>query len=366
MRIVPLLVLAGCWPLIPGDVHRANLGETDGDGDTDVDADTDADADADTDADADADADTDADTDTDTETPLACAEADLRGVPVSGSLPGAGDDLAASCAPSGRPDVVWEYTANAAGRYQFDASGSDGDTALAVFETCSGPELACEDDTLGDLPVVVLDLAAGEQVLVAVEAKGAAGTLALNVNLVPATELDCADGADDDLDGDFDCDDADCATLPSCVNPELACGNLADDDGDGYTDCLDSDCSARASCATCADYLLPSLWPQYGVVGTTRFMANDTVGTCGGYGEDVSLEYRVPLDAYYTFDTVGSPIDTVLYANLATCGGIEVACNDDFGATLESSFSGYLSAGDVVILTVDSFAAPGAFVLNIH
>ncbi len=60
----------------------------------------------------------------------------------------------------------------------------------------------------------------------------------------------CANGVDDDCDGDVDCDDADCVTRPVCVATETNCDDRVDNDGDGATDCADDDCFTVPSCTT--------------------------------------------------------------------------------------------------------------------
>lgn len=58
-------------------------------------------------------------------------------------------------------------------------------------------------------------------------------------------EADCGDARDDDGDHLVDCDDSDCAALPSCFED---CHNATDDDGDGLVDCLDASCASKAPC----------------------------------------------------------------------------------------------------------------------
>jgi hypothetical protein len=62
-------------------------------------------------------------------------------------------------------------------------------------------------------------------------------------------ETNCVDNVDNDMDGDTDCADADCAAHPTCPPPpETNCNNNVDDDSDGSTDCDDCDCVGTPSC----------------------------------------------------------------------------------------------------------------------
>ena len=66
------------------------------------------------------------------------------------------------------------------------------------------------------------------------------------IQLVPVRSEDCDNGADDDGDGDVDCEDSDC---PAC--PEI-CDNGIDDDRDRDIDCDDEDCSGVEPCRVIA------------------------------------------------------------------------------------------------------------------
>ncbi|WP_224242970.1 hypothetical protein [Hyalangium gracile] len=67
-------------------------------------------------------------------------------------------------------------------------------------------------------------------------------------------EVACDNTQDDDTDGDIDCVDTDCNSLPcgpgcTCIarkKAETDCNNQADDEGDGLIDCLDPDCDSRS------------------------------------------------------------------------------------------------------------------------
>lgn len=73
----------------------------------------------------------------------------------------------------------------------------------------------------------------------------------------PPSEVDCADGNDDDGDGFADCADPDCAGAPGCIETGH-CADRVDNDADGARDCDDSECLGDADCpesAHCADGL---------------------------------------------------------------------------------------------------------------
>lgn len=152
-----------------------------------------------------------------------------------------------------------------------------------------------------------------------------------------------------------------CGAIPRDRGPRWgrSSADLLDDDGDGRIDCLDADCAAAPACATCADHPLPSVVPPLGLLGSTAGAGNDEVGRCGGAGADLTFEFTAPADGDCPFDTVGSAFDTVLYAQLGPRGGPVANGNDDLGAPLSSSISGYLAAGDVPILVVDGDSAGG-------
>lgn len=62
---------------------------------------------------------------------------------------------------------------------------------------------------------------------------------------------ECSDGADNDFDGDYDCNDLDCAGAPDCF--ESDCDDGADNDRDGDYDCDDSDCADQEECQGTTD-----------------------------------------------------------------------------------------------------------------
>jgi hypothetical protein len=82
------------------------------------------------------------------------------------------------------------YTAPATGRHRIDTTGSDFDTALAVYSGCAGDsELFCSDDIDGAGGIrtsgFILEIAAGQSVIIAVSGfAGLTGAYQLNINLL--------------------------------------------------------------------------------------------------------------------------------------------------------------------------------------
>ena len=67
--------------------------------------------------------------------------------------------------------------------------------------------------------------------------------------VVPSSESNCSDLVDNDMDGDKDCDDSDCASDSACVvSAESDCADGVDNDVDGDIDCLDEDCDGVDDC----------------------------------------------------------------------------------------------------------------------
>jgi hypothetical protein len=80
----------------------------------------------------------------------------------------------------------------------------------------------------------------------------------------------------------------------------------------------------------------------------------------------VTYEFTAPADGTYTFDTVGSLYDTVLYV-LDGCEGAELDCDDDSAVGTQSEVVLTLTAGQTVIVVVDGFSSnSGDYVLNVQ
>lgn len=118
--------------------------------------------------------------------PGMCPDQDLGNtVPqsVMGDNTGLGDDHVSSCGDGGGEDAMYQFTAAAAGSYTFDTAGSPGDTILSVIDGCGGPELDCNDDTVGLTSEVTLMMAAGQTVIIVVDGYGGEiGPFTLNIS----------------------------------------------------------------------------------------------------------------------------------------------------------------------------------------
>jgi len=73
-------------------------------------------------------------------------------------------------------------------------------------------------------------------------------------------------------------------------------------------------------------------------------------------GGDRSFEFTAPAAGTYTFSSAGSDYDTVLYL-LDTCGGTELACDDDGGPSTQSELSYTFTAGQTVVVVLDGYSS---------
>ena len=175
-----------------------------------------------------------------------CVEEDIGGAVgpavTSGNTMGDDNDLDASCGGAGGNDHVISFTAPEANTFTFDTFGSDYDSKLSLYGDCDqGSELACNDDAGGTAQsVVVLDMSAGQTVLIVVDGfNGAIGNWILNISS-PVCGDDLA-GNGETCDG-VDLVGADCTTF-GFDGGALAC----------LDDCSDYDTSA---CTTCGNDIL--------------------------------------------------------------------------------------------------------------
>jgi len=231
-----------------------------------------------------------------------CETSDVSFTPRSfGSTAGGSDFLAGSCGGFGSPEVGVWFTAPVSGTYVFDLSGSLFDTVLYALDAMQCFELACNDDWVSTASQLQLGLAAGEQVVLVIDGGGGEQ-------------------------GDY-----------------------------GLTWSL-TDCPA-------AD--LGALVPQT-VMGSTLGGPSQLEGSCAFTASpETTYLFTAPFDGTYSFDTAGSNFDTVLYLLDGSCGGVELACDDNAASDGTSALSIDLGGGQQVVVVVDGYGG-GSFVLSVQ
>lgn len=117
---------------------------------------------------------------------------------------------------------------------------------------------------------------------------------------------------------------------------------------------------------SCVDENLGTVLGNDVAMGSTVGQGNDfTPGCVMSNAPDVQYVWTALVAGTYTFDTVGSSFDTVLYVR-EDCVGPELACNDDTVMT-QSEITVDLAAGQSVMIVVDGWNnASGNFTLNIN
>ena len=174
-------------------------------------------------------------------------------------------------------------------------------------------------------------------------------------------EVDCTDGIDGDGDGFLDCDDSDCATDTACT--EEICDDQLDEDGDGLVDCADPDCAIDFDCQVeCVDISTNNLGSALGmnvVTGSNIGMLDDQQGDCtlGENGEDVTFWWTAPVDGTFTFQTMNSNYDTVLFLQ-DNCLTEDQDCNDDGdfdNGDTSSVVEREMVQGEEVLIVIDGY-----------
>jgi hypothetical protein len=229
----------------------------------------------------------------------------------------ANDAVELSCGSFVEPEVLFAFTAPEAGSYTFSTGGSEVfDTVLAVLDgsACDGEELGCNDDEEGDLSSrVEVELAAGQQVLIAIESWGEeAGSVQVEVT--------------------------------------AGAGDVVEPQG----------CSATEE--------LPATLPA-SVSGDANYDADLLTPSCAFFGSagEALYQFTADQDARYRFDTRGSVADTLLQVlDGGDCTGAELACNDDSDlGGLSAIVDLDLSAGQTVLVNVDSLDGAGSYELTV-
>ena len=338
----------------------------------------------------------------------------------TGSTVGLSNDFLPSCSfGNTAPDTVWLFTLPFDTlSFVIDLGGSSYDTMLAVKgNSCSGPDLACNDDWIGLQSQVDLGASsAGLYTIIVDGFSSNSGSYVLNINATVVPGSACTDPL-------FAAGVLDCPTWAPCngtICEGPPCSNIVDDDGDGFTDfpddpgCTDfmdtteaDDCPSGPNCPECSDDLdndadafldypddpncIAASDDTEGCESdpTTTLMMPLTTGStvglsdffepsCGWFdsGADKTFLLTLPVDVTTLIaDTVGSTFDTTLALKSAACELTDIACDNDSGGVGQTSrlIMNGVSAGDYIYvidghnnssgtyaLTVRGFAEPGA------
>lgn len=214
-------------------------------------------------------------------------------VPVEGTTIGATGADFSSCADGyDFYDVWYRFTAPAAASYVISLCGSDFDTTLAVFDTCGGLEIACNDDACDSQSQVTVALTEGQSYVIRIAGyDGDVGVYRLSVTEyfeVPQNDT---------------CDTA----IP--VEKDIT------------------------------------------YYGTTAGATGAVAGPCGRNDRlDVWHAFVPERSGYHTISLCGSDMDTTL-AVYSQCGGQPLACNDDL-CDVQSEVVVDLTAGQEYLLRI--------------
>lgn len=116
----------------------------------------------------------------------------------------------------------------------------------------------------------------------------------------------------------------------------------------------------------CVDMVLPNESLPSGLSGEffpgmSRFQPS-CIDVVSG---EVTVSFTAPYDSTFTFDTVGSSFDTILYALGPNCSAPELECNDDSNGSLAASITLPMRGGESVVLVIDSFDDTGEWSLEV-
>lgn len=225
-------------------------------------------------------------------------------VTLNGSTTGATGASATTCSSNDTADVWHSYTASGNGDATFSLCGSSFDTSLAIFDSCGGTELACNDDFCGVQSEITMSVLSGTTYLVRVA--GFEGTTGDYDLLVTETHP-----AND-----------------SCSDPNVVIANVP-------------------------------------FVGSSVAAAGSDITSCGTDDTaDVWLSYTASVTATVAINLCGSDFDTTL-AVFDSCGGTELVCNDD-SCGLQSKVSLAVTSGTTYYLRIaGNNGATGNYTVNV-
>ena len=211
-------------------------------------------------------------------------------------------------------DGFYAWTPSASGLGVVTTCGLSGsDTTLAAYDSCGGALLACNDDSCGLQSAITFPVTSGTTYYVRIAGFGnqaVFGDISFDVPPPPAND--------------------NCAGAAAAVIGSNAWNNV----------------SATTE----------------GPSGSCNFGGNPD-------GLDVWFDYTAGAETFISIDTFGSAVGDTTMQIFDTCGGTELACNDDAGAGLQSQICNFpVVTGTHYIIRVASWgAAPvgGDGVLNI-
>ncbi|MCA9570513.1 MAG: matrixin family metalloprotease [Myxococcales bacterium] len=183
-----------------------------------------------------------------------------------------------------------------------------------------------------------------------------AGVCALYPDTCGPDEI-CDDGIDNDFDGDFDCDDLDCADDGACL--ELQCSDGFDDDGDQLVDCADPDCAGQPACVCAATSVLPC---DTTVTGTTVGGVNTVQQwACANWtttGPEKTYEVTFPQagTATVTVSNLGADLDLFITddANAGSCNP-NFCISQGSPGTSDEVRTFTIDAGETIAVVLDGF-----------
>jgi len=338
----------------------------------------------------------------------------------SGTTMSLADIYDPACESSDSNEATYSFTAPATDTYAFYVTNATFDTVLEVRDaTCSGSSLACDSNNSSDA-VVLAPLTQGQTVVVMVDGYfGDVGTFDLTVDLAPACPAqDLGSTVPQTVGGTTVGGSTILAPSCSSSNAEEATYSFTAPSAGVYMfdtvgstidtvlQVLDGDCTGlvlgcnddysgtdssvglvlaanqtvvlHVDGATAGAFVLnvspgPSC-PEIDLGSTSPQTVNGSTvgklslhdGTCNSGGSpEVVYSFTAPAAGTFTFDTVGSPYDTVLYVRDVDCSGMQLDCNDD-DQGLTSTVNVTLTMGQVVAVFVDGFSGDsGAYTLNV-
>ncbi len=197
-------------------------------------------------------------------------------------------------------DIWFSFTAPSTGSLSASLCGATFDTDLSMYSGSCGAltTIACSGDACGlDSEIPAVPVTAGVTYLFRAGGWGTGssgtGDLVLSITGGGSPEV-CTNGVDDDLDGQTDCADPDCASDPACIGggPGDECNsaiaaNLGVNGIDNTTASSSADPVSGAGCAGSGfGGMLNDVWYNF----TALSSGTHTVSTCSSVSFDTDIE----------------------------------------------------------------------------